>query len=94
MDKVLLWLQEKIMDSIPKPMEVQVLENLPEQEDFYHTLRYFGVLLVSRVFFSPIYPIATTCVMKTKDYLTLKAGLSEEKLSPMPCLRTFSNVLF
>ena len=24
----------------------------------------------------------------------LKAGLSEEKLSLMPCLRTFSNVLF
>ena len=43
MDKVLLWLQEKTMDSIPKRMEVQVLENLPEQEDFYHTLRYFGV---------------------------------------------------
>ena len=39
MDKVLLWLQEKTMDSIPKRMEVQVLENLPEQEDFYHTLR-------------------------------------------------------
>ena len=43
MDKVLLWLQEKTMDSIPKRMEVQVQENLPEQEDFYHTLRYFGV---------------------------------------------------
>ena len=51
MDKVLLWLQEKIMDSIPKPMEVQVLENLPEQEDFYHTLRYFGYF---RVFLTPI----------------------------------------
>ena len=43
MDKVLLWLQEKTMDSIPKHMEAPVLENSPEQEDFYHTLRYFGV---------------------------------------------------
>ena len=69
MDKVLLWLQEKTMDSIPKPMEVQVLENSQEQEDFYHTLRYFlgifkGVLAIGS--------IATTCVMRTKVWLTLR----------------------
>ena len=27
-------------------------------------------------------------------YFSLKAGISEEKLSLMPCLRTLSNVLF
>ena len=30
----------------------------------------------------------------SKPFDHLKAGLSEEKLSLMPCLRTFSNVLF
>ena len=33
-------------------------------------------------------------VNKCLEFQTLKAGLSEEKLSLMPCLRTLSNVLF
>ena len=67
MDKVLLWLQEKTMDSIPKHMEAPVLENSPEQEDFYHTLRYFGVF---RVVFLPSDPIATHTVIL--EYFNIK----------------------
>ena len=63
MDKVLLWLQEKTMDSIPKPMEVQVLENLQEQEDFYHTLRYFGVF---QRFFYQVTPLLQLVLWKPK----------------------------
>ena len=49
---------------------------------------------VRYIFAVPKQPINTFKPLQQSRQLALKAGLSEEKLSLMPCLRTFSNVSF